>query len=122
MFDNELIRPRIRDYSETVSSPAISAGVLTLNLETSNIFTVSLDANITTFTVSNPPANGYGGSFTIIFTADGTQRTIAWGSAVKWANAVAPTMTSTNAKRDVVSFFSSDAGATWLGFIGGQNF
>jgi len=122
MFDNELIRPKLRDYSETVSSPAISAGTLTINLETSNIFTVALNANITTFTVSNPPANGSGGSFTIIFTDDGTQRTITWGSPVKWANGAAPTMTSTNAKRDVVSFFTSDGGTTWLAFISGQNF
>jgi hypothetical protein len=122
MFDNELIRPRIRDYSETVSSPAISAGVLTLNLETSNIFTVSLNANITTFTVSNPPASGSGGSFTIIFTADGTQRTITWGSAVKWANGISPAMTSTSGKIDILSFITTDGGAAWLGFIGGKNF
>jgi hypothetical protein len=31
-------------------------------------------------------------------------------------------MTSTNAKRDVVSFFTSDGGTTWLAFISGQNF
>jgi hypothetical protein len=122
MFDNELIRPRIRDYSETVSSPAIVSGVLTVNLETSNIFTVALNANITTFTVSNPPADGYGGSFTIIFTADGTQRTITWGSAIKWANGVAPTMSSAPARKDVVSFFTSDGGTIWLAFISGQNF
>jgi len=64
--DNELIRAKLRDYSETVSSPTISAGTLVLNLETSNIFTVSLNAAITTLTISNPPASGSGGSFTLV--------------------------------------------------------
>lgn len=120
--DNELIRAKIRDYSETVSSPTISAGTLVLNLETSNIFTVSLNAAITTLTISNPPASGSGGSFTLIFTADGTVRSVTWPAAIKWANGTAPALTSTSGKKDVFSCFSTDGGTTWLGFAGGQNF
>ena len=120
--DNELIRAKLRDYSETVSSPAISSGTLTLNLETSNIFTVSLNAAITTLTISNPPASGSGGSFTLIFTADGTARAVTWPAAIKWANGTAPALTSTSGKKDVFSCFSTDGGTTWLGFAGGQNF
>ena len=120
--DNELIRAKIRDYSETVSSPTISAGTLVLNLETSNIFTVSLNAAITTLTISNPPASGSGGSFTLIFTADGTVRSVTWPAAIKWANGTAPALTSTSGKKDVFSCFSTDGGTTWMGFAGGQNF
>jgi len=120
--DNELIRAKIRDYSETVSSPTISAGTLTLNLETSNIFTVSLNAAITTLTISNPPASGSGGSFTLIFTADGTARSVTWPASIKWAGGTAPTLTSTSGKVDSFAFFTSDGGTTWQGYIGGQNF
>ena len=120
--DNELIRAKLRDYSETVSSPAISSGTLTLNLETSNIFTVSLNAAITTLTISNPPASGSGGSFTLIFTADGTARAVTWPASVKWAGGTAPTITSTSGKVDSFAFFTSDGGTTWQGYIGGQNF
>ena len=120
--DNELIRAKIRDYSETVSSPTISAGTLTLNLETSNIFTVSLNAAITTLTISNPPASGSGGSFTLIFTADGTARAVTWPASIKWAGGTAPTLTSTSGKVDSFAFFTSDGGTTWQGYIGGQNF
>jgi hypothetical protein len=120
--DNELIRAKIRDYSETVSSPTISAGTLVLNLETSNIFTVSLNAAITTLTISNPPASGSGGSFTLIFTADGTARAVTWPASIKWAGGTAPTITSTSGKVDSFAFFTSDGGTTWQGFIGGQNF
>ncbi len=120
--DNELIRAKIRDYSETVSSPTISSGTLTLNLETSNIFTVALNAAITTLTISNPPASGSGGSFTLIFTADGTARAVTWPSSIKWAGGTAPTLTSTSGKIDTFAFFSSDAGTNWQGYVGGQNF
>lgn len=120
--DNELIRAKIRDYSETVSSPTISSGTLTLNLETSNIFTVSLNAAITTITITNVPASGSGASFTLIFTADGTARAVTWPSSIKWAGGTAPTLTSTSGKVDSFAFFTSDGGTTWQGYIGGQNF
>jgi uncharacterized protein YjbI with pentapeptide repeats len=120
--DNELIRAKIRDYSETVSSPTISAGTLVLNLETSNIFTVALNAAITTLTISNPPASGSGGSFTLIFTADGTARAVTWPTSIKWAGGTAPTITSTSGKVDSFAFFSSDGGTSWQGYVGGQNF
>ena len=120
--DNELIRAKLRDYSETVSSPTISAGTLTLNLETSNIFTVSLNAAITTLTISNPPASGSGGSFTLIFTADGTPRSVTWPASIKWAGGTAPTITSASGKVDSFAFFTSDGGTTWQGYVGGQNF
>jgi len=120
--DNELIRAKIRDYSESISSPTISSGTLTLNLETSNIFTVSLNAAITTLTISNPPASGSGGSFTLIFTADGTARAVTWPASIKWAGGTAPTLTSTSGKVDSFAFFTSDGGTNWQGYVGGQNF
>ena len=120
--DNELFRAKLRDYSETVSSPTISAGTLVLNLETSNIFTVALNAAITTLTISNPPASGSGGSFTLIFTADGTARAVTWPTSIKWAGGTAPTITSTSGKVDSFAFFSSDGGTSWQGYVGGQNF
>lgn len=122
LLDTELIRAKLRDYSETVSSPTISAGTLVLNLETSNIFTVSLNAAITTLTISNPPASGSGGSFTLIFTADGTPRSVTWPASIKWAGGTAPMITSASGKVDSFAFFSSDGGTTWQGYVGGQNF
>lgn len=125
LLDTELIRAKLRDYSETVSSPTISAGTLTLNLETSNIFTVSLNAAITTLTISNPPASGSGGSFTLIFTADGTPRSVTWtlsSGVIKWAGGTSPVITSASGKVDSFAFFTSDGGATWQGYVGGQNF
>jgi hypothetical protein len=121
--DNELVRAKLRDYSETVSSPTISSGTLTLNLETSNIFTVNLNAAITTpIAITNVPASGSGASFTLIFTADGTPRSVSWPTSIKWAGGTPPTITSAIGKADSFAFFSSDGGTSWQGYVGGQNF
>lgn len=122
MADNTLTRPVIKDYGETRTTPSISSGTLTLNLENGNVFGVSLNANITTLTIQNPSASGTACSFTLAFTADGTLRTVTWGASVKWPGGVGPTLTSTNGKVDIFTFVTWDAGTTWYGFIAGQNF
>ena len=122
MADNILLRPVIKDYGETRTTPSISAGTLTLNLENGNVFGVSLNANITTLTIQNPSASGTACSFTLAFTADGTQRTVTWGASVKWAGGVAPPLTSVNGKVDIFTFVTWDAGTTWYAFAAGQNF
>lgn len=120
--DGLLQRPRIQDYGEVRTTPSISGGTLTLNLENGNVFGVSLNANITTLTISNPSASGTSCSLTLALTADGTLRTVAWGASVKWPGGVGPTLTSTNGKVDIFTFVTWDAGTTWYGFIAGQNF
>lgn len=113
----------LKDYAEVTSSPSISGGTLTVDLSAANVFLVSLNADITTLTISNTLATaGTSTGFTIVFTADGTARTITWPGAVKWPAGTGPTMTSTNGKIDVLSFVSYNQGTSWLGFIGGQNF
>ena len=120
--DNILLRPVIKDYGETRTTPTINVGTLTLNLENGNVFGVALNANITTLTIQNPSASGTACSFTLAFTADGTPRTVTWGASVKWAGGVAPTLTSTNGKVDIFVFVTWDAGSNWYAFVSGQNF
>lgn len=118
-----ILGPTLRKYREPTSAPAISSGTLTLNLNTAQVFLVSLNASVTSFTVSNTPADSNTAvGFTLILTADGTAQTIAWPANIKWANGTTPTLTSTNLRKDVLSFFTTDAGTNWLGFVGGQNF
>lgn len=114
---------KFTDYTEAKTAPTISTGTLTLNLNDAQVFDVSLNANITTLTISNTDATSNTvNAFTLIFTMDGTARTVTWPAAVKWAGGTAPTLTSTNGKKDVLSFMSPDNGTTWLGFVGGQNY
>ena len=105
---NLLTQPKLQAYRETSTAPT-------------NFFAVSLNAAITTLTISNTPASS-AASFTLELTADGTARAVTWGAAIKWSGGTAPTLTSTSGKKDVFAFYSNDGGTTWQGFTGGQNF
>lgn len=122
MGDNVIGRPRFTDYAETYTAPAISAGVLTLNIENGNVFRASLNANITTLTISNPSGTGNACSFTLIFNADGTARTVTWPAEVKWPSGTAPTLTSTASRSDMFVFYTNTAGTTWYAMTAAQNF
>jgi hypothetical protein len=117
---------QLKVVPETRTSPTISSSTLTVDLSAGSVFSVSLNANITTLTISNAPSAASGTShamtFTLALTADGTQRTIVWPASIKWAGGTAPSLTATNGKIDVFTFLSINAGTNWLGFVGGQNF
>lgn len=106
----------------TKTAPAISSGVITYALAGSNVFSVALNANITTSTVTGVGATGKTSSFQVMFTADGTVRSIVHPSGIVWAAGAAPTMTGTNNKRDWIQYITHDGGTVWFGFVLGQNF
>ena len=107
--------------SSAAVTATISSGTVTLNLNAYTIFNISLNANITTFTIQNVQSAGRSSSFVIVFTADGTARTVTWPASFKWPGSTAPTLTTTNGKKDVYVFFTTDGGTTWQAFISGQN-
>jgi hypothetical protein len=111
----------VDSLSEVSASATISAGSLTLDLNTAGVFYVALNADITTLTISNTQSVG-SSAFTLIFTADGTPRAVTWGAAVTWSGGTAPTLTSTSGKQDVFTFLTLNGGTNWLGFTGGQNY
>lgn len=102
----------------------ISSNTLVVDLDGgagSEVFRFTLDANITTMTINNIPASGKVGAFVLVMTANGSPFTWAWlTSTVKWPGGVAPTMTQTNNKADIFSFFTYDGGSTWIGSVIGQ--
>jgi len=111
---------KLQAWMETFTSPAISAGTLTLDLSASNFFKVSLDAAISTITTTNTPAN-VAASFSLEFTADGTARAVTWPAAFKWTGGTVPVPTSTSGKTDTFIFYSTDTGTTWRAYVAGQN-
>lgn len=113
--------PTITGVRETKTAPTISTNTLTLDCSAGNIFAVSLNANITTLTFTNVPTTGTAYALTLSFTADGTARTVTWGTAVKWPGGTAPTLTSTLNKVDTFILTTWDGGTTWYAFTGGQN-
>jgi hypothetical protein len=114
--------PTITGLNEVKTAPTISSGVLALNCALGNVFAVSLNAAITSITFSNIPASGTAYGLTLAFTADGTSRSVTWGSAIKWGSGTAPTLTSTSGKVDIFVLTTWDGGTTWYAMAGGQNF
>ena len=93
----------------------------TIDLEDGNFHKVTLTANCT-FTFSNVPATANtAASFTLFLVQDGTgSRTVTWPGSVDWAAATAPTLTTTAAAVDVLTFITLDGGTIWNGFVAGQ--
>ncbi len=112
----------LKAYVETDTAPTISSNTLTLDLNSSTIFDVSLNSNINTLTLTNVTAtSGKSVGFTLVFTADGTARTVSWPITFRWPGGNPPTLTSTLNKRDVFTFFTTDNGTSWNAFVSGQN-
>ena len=114
----------LKRYTETKTAPSISSNAFTANLSNGTQFQVTLNANVTGITFSNPvTASGYSNAFTLALTQDGTGgRTVTgWPAAVKWPGGSAPTVTATANKTDLYSFVTYDGGTTWWGLIVAQN-
>lgn len=108
----------------TFTTPAIVAGVLTLNLALSRVFKVSLNAAITSVVVTNVPASRYT-IVSIEFTGDGTGRAIAWVNAGVTYHApdgvfVSPLPATLN-KRHKFAIETTDGGTNWDVFLQGLN-
>lgn len=101
--------------AETVTALSISAGAVTINLALGNMFTITLNQNITSTTFTNVPAASKGQGITIEVKQDATGgRTWTWPASVKWSGGTyAPTATASAV--DEVSFRTYDQGTTYRG-------
>lgn len=104
------------DYSETKQTVA-AAATTAIDFEDGAVVALTHGTNITTFSITNPPASGAAGAVTIVRVKDnsGTTRTIAWPASVKWMNATAPSLTQTANAVDVINLVTYDGGTTWYG-------
>ena len=117
--DKILQRPEMKDYSETKTA-LVAAASIPIDMTTGNVFTITPDQN-TTFTFTNPSPTGKSCAFTLVWTQDGSDRTIAWPASVDWAGGSAPDVTSGSGKIDIYTFFTLDAGTIWYGFQAGAD-
>jgi hypothetical protein len=86
-----------------------------------NVTELTMSASITTLTLSNIQANTIVHMWTIVTVGNGTAYSITWPAAVKWPGGTAPTITSTNTKRDIYQFVTYDGGTNIYAIIVGQN-
>ena len=116
--DNQLERPKFKDYAETVNAIGTITGNTAIDFSSGNVQTVTGNGNCE-FSFTNPPATGNAGTLTLLIT-NGGANTTTWASAVKWPGDVAPTLTASGI--DILSFVTIDAGSNIYGFVGGINF
>jgi len=112
---------KAKSYNETYATVSSSSGTVAFNCESGNVFQLTLTENITSLVLSNPPASGTAYGMTIRIIQDSTPRTITWPAAVKWAEGVAPTISSASGAVDIITLFTTDAGANWYAFSAGQD-
>jgi hypothetical protein len=87
-------------YKLTMPTATSAAATTNIDLSTGNVFTINLGANITSLTTSNAAV----GTYLIKFVQDATgSRTVSFPAAWKWAGGVAPTLTTTASKLDIVT-------------------
>lgn len=114
---------RIPYYCEEMSTPAISSGVLTLNLELGNVFVVTLTENVTTLNFANVPPSDFATNITLVLTQDATgSRTFVWPSSIKWENGYVPVISSAANKVDEYSLRTTNGGSSWRGSVVGKGF
>jgi hypothetical protein len=107
---------------------ATAGTTLTLDLSTGSSFEVDMSSfttgNIDTLTVLNKTDTNHNRSFLLQVTQHNQNRNFTWSSInnVKWPGGTAPTLTTTNDKKDIYSFTTWDNGTTWYARIIGQNY
>lgn len=123
--DEVVSKVELKDISATKTGPTITAGAITFDLESGNVFEVVLTESITSITISNPPASGDYGYLAIRFKQDatGSWTVTGWPASVDWVNSNgAPTITTTaTTGKDWIELRTFDGGTEWDGNYG-QNY
>jgi len=122
---------RFKTYSEHVEALDISSNVVTIDLSLAQSFTLTVDDDVNSFTITNIPSGST--SFSLKILQDGTgDRAVgidtfktSGGTAipVNWpGGGVVPIMTQTASRADIYSYKTFDGGSSFYGVVGGQNF
>ena len=122
---------RTKIVREAIHTLSISANVVTVDLSIAQNFLLSANANVNSFTITNPPSEV--SSFTIKITQDVTGGRIididdfktsgGFTVPVYWSGGgIIPVITPTPSRSDIYTFKTFDGGANWYGVVVGQNF
>ena len=123
---SHIINPLLINFAEKVNALGNIDGGKTIDVADGTFVTATLNQDAPTITFASPPSgklygfalqltNGSGGPYSLTFTASG-------GGTIKWPGGSIPVRTTTDAKTDIWSFFTSDGGSNWYGSISLYNF
>lgn len=109
-------------YYQTTTNRVLPATIsvsntLTLNVAQSNFFSVTLDRNISTFTITGTPA-GVTVFYVVNFNVQGNY-TISWPTGFRWVSGVVPALSNTANDIHTFIFYTTDGGVTTEAFSAG---
>jgi hypothetical protein len=109
---------QVKTQTDVKASSTANTATTVLDLSTANVFKVIISAS-TAFQFNNAPAGTNLFSFTLITINDATAgRAVSFPGSVTYAGgSTMPPRTTTANGRDVWTFFTDDAGATWVGSL-----
>lgn len=107
---SQVARPTHGGY-ESVAVASGTTGTVTLDCAAASVFTLSPTGNVTTLTLSNPPATGTACTITLIVTQDSTPRTIATPTGGVFYGAATPAQVAS--KKCIFTYMTVDGGTTW---------
>jgi hypothetical protein len=121
---SHIINPLLINFAEKVNNLGNIDGGKTIDIADGTYVTATLNQDAPTITLASPPSgklygfalqltNGSGGPYSLTFSGSGT---------IKWPGGSIPVRTTTDAKTDIWSFFTSDGGSNWYGSISLYNF
>jgi hypothetical protein len=81
-----------------------------------NLFTRTLANGANTLTFVNPPTSGKFQAITLeLKQGISGNSTVTWPATVRWQDGVAPTLSTSSSKKDVLVFYTYDAGSNYIG-------
>jgi VCBS repeat-containing protein len=116
--DKPLVSPELRDYAETLATPASSGGSITLNYAAGPLQQITLTESITTVNFTNVPAAGKVGSLTLLVIQGAGSYTITWPGSFNWGDAGAPALPTANGFWTMISLLTVDGGTYWAAMSG----
>src|SRR5262245_56643872 len=95
MEGKELTRPVLKDYREKIVNLRVITGTLTLNLGAGNVFKVTMNEDLTSLIIANPPETGIAAYYILILKQDGKGgRILSWPSSIRWSGGQKPSISA----------------------------
>jgi hypothetical protein len=114
MQDSKLVRPRIVDYAINKQNKTTSGGTLSIDMTVANAADYTFTENITTVTITNPPASGqYGELWLKLIQHASAPKTISWASKYKWPGGGTHVMSTGVTDVDIIHLCTIDGGTTY---------
>lgn len=104
----------LQNYGLTKLDVSSSSGTLTLDMSLANVFKCTLTENITTITITNPPASGIYGELELkLIQHASSAKTVVHASKYKFPSASDHVMSTGTGKKDRLHYMTTDGGTTY---------